>query len=47
MNENLRVHIAPVGFREVKRVTYPLVKMKADRVYLVTYKPDDLSLIHI
>jgi hypothetical protein len=41
MIENLRVHIAPVGFREVKRVTYPLVKMKADRVYLVTYKPDD------
>jgi CRISPR locus-related DNA-binding protein len=38
--KNLRVHIAPVGF-EVKRVTYPLIKMRADKVYLVTYKPND------
>lgn len=37
---NLRIHIAPVGF-EFRRVTEPLVRMQADKVYLVTYKPDD------
>lgn len=40
MSGNLRIHIAPVGF-EFKRVTEPLVRMHADKVYLVTRSPDD------
>lgn len=34
---SLRVHIAPVGF-EIDRIIEPLVKWKADRVYLITEK---------
>ena len=40
MNANLRVHIAPVGF-QFKRITEPLIKMRADKVYLLTLAPDD------
>lgn len=40
MPANLRVHIAPVGF-EFKRVTEPLVRRQADKVYLVAYGQDD------
>lgn len=40
MNEDLRIHLCPVGF-EVKRVVDPLVWMRADKVYLITYKPGD------
>jgi len=40
MSVRLRVHISPVGY-EVKRVTEPLVKLQADRVYLITYQEDD------
>jgi CRISPR locus-related DNA-binding protein len=40
MNQNLRIHICPVGF-EVKRVVDPLVSMRADKVYLITYKKGD------
>ncbi|MCE7736978.1 MAG: hypothetical protein GPJ54_18985 [Candidatus Heimdallarchaeota archaeon] len=40
MSKNLRVHIAPVGF-QFRRVTEPLIKMRADTVYLVSYKNDD------
>src|SRR5574341_882622 len=40
MSRNLRVHIAPVGF-DFRRVTVPLIQMQADKVYLVTYSPDD------
>jgi hypothetical protein len=36
----LRVHIAPVGY-EVRRVTEPLVRLRADRVYLVTLNAED------
>lgn len=36
MTNNLRVHIAPIGF-EAKRVSEPLVKMLADKVYLIKY----------
>lgn len=36
----LRTHIVPVGF-EVRRVTEPLIRLRADRVYLVTGSPDD------
>ena len=37
---NLRVHIAPVGY-EFRRVTEPLIRMQADKVYLVTYTKED------
>ena len=37
---NLRVHIAPVGY-EFRRVTEPLIRMQADKVYLATYDKDD------
>lgn len=40
MNSNLRIHIAPVGY-DFRRVTEPLINMHADKVYLVTHKPDD------
>ena len=40
MSANLRVHIAPVGFH-ILRVTEPLVKMQADKVYLVSFQRDD------
>jgi len=40
MSANLRIHIVPVGF-EFRRVTEPLVRMQADKVYLVTYHEDD------
>ena len=39
MNANLRVHIIPVGFDSV-RVTDPLIKGKADRVYLIRHNTD-------
>lgn len=38
----LRIHIAPVGF-EVLRVTEPLLRMRADRAYLLTLAPDDAA----
>lgn len=40
MSGNLRIHIAPVGF-EFLRVTEPLIRMQADKVYLITYQEDD------
>jgi CRISPR locus-related DNA-binding protein len=40
MSANLRVHIAPVGYQFL-RVTEPLVKMQADKVYLVSFGKDD------
>jgi len=40
MSSNLRIHIAPVGF-EFRRVTEPLIRMQADKVYLISYKKDD------
>lgn len=40
MLPKLRVHISPVGF-EFKRVTEPLIKMQADKVYLVSYQKHD------
>jgi predicted transcriptional regulator len=36
----LRVHIAPVGF-EIDRVAEPLVRMKADKVYLFAEKTEN------
>jgi CRISPR locus-related DNA-binding protein len=40
METNLRIHISPVGF-EFKRVTEPLIRMQADKVYLVSYQEND------
>ena len=40
MDVRLRVHIAPVGF-EVRRIADPLIRMKADVVYLVSLNQDD------
>ena len=40
MPTDLRIHIAPVGF-ESKRVTAPLIAMRADKVYLVRHKETD------
>jgi Family of unknown function (DUF6293) len=31
----LRVHVAPVGF-EIDRIVLPAIKMRADRVWLIT-----------
>lgn len=36
----LRVHIAAVGY-EAKRVTEPLIRLKADRAYLLTFTATD------
>ncbi|HXX98560.1 MAG TPA: DUF6293 family protein [Candidatus Bathyarchaeia archaeon] len=39
MKPGLRVHIATVGFR-VRRVTEPLIRERADKVYLITKSHD-------
>jgi hypothetical protein len=38
---NLRVHISPVGYDPIERVTDALIQYRADRVYLMTYRRDD------
>lgn len=35
-NNNLRIHIAPIGFDPVQRIASPLIEQRADRVYLVS-----------
>ena len=40
MPRNLRVHISPVGY-EFLRISEPLIKMRADTVYLITYTKDN------
>jgi hypothetical protein len=35
------VHIAPVGFDPVERVTVPLIEYRADKVYLISKSADD------
>ena len=39
MHRDLRVHVAGQGY-EVRRIVDPAVEMRADRVYLLTDKPD-------
>ncbi|MEA3515060.1 MAG: DUF6293 family protein, partial [Nanoarchaeota archaeon] len=47
MLEKLRIHIAQVGF-EFERVVIPLIKSKADRVYLITqFKKEDSATEYI
>jgi hypothetical protein len=41
MHNLLRVHIAPVGFDPVQRITAPLIDQRADRVYLVSRSKKD------
>lgn len=43
MDVRLRVHIAPVGY-EVRRITDPLIRMKADVVYLVSLDKQDKAV---
>ena len=40
MQSNLRIHIVPVGFY-FRRVTEPLIRMRADKVYLVKHTRRD------
>ncbi len=40
--KGLRVHLAPVGF-EIDRVVIPLVRMKAEKVWLITEKNPDID----
>jgi hypothetical protein len=40
MKSDLRVHIAAVGF-QVKRITEPLIRERADKIYLITHSHDD------
>jgi hypothetical protein len=40
MRPVLRIHIVPVGF-QVKRITEPLIRERADKVYLVTHFSND------
>jgi len=40
MPSNLRVHIAPVGFH-VNRITEPIIRERADKVYLITHHSHD------
>jgi hypothetical protein len=40
MDVRLRVHIAPIGF-EVRRIADPLIRMRADVVYLVSLDQND------
>jgi len=46
MKPPLRVHICPVGF-EVLRVTEPLLRMRADKAYLVSYKFGDAAASYL
>ena len=39
---NLRVHVAPVGF-EIDRVVLPLIKMRADKVYIISKRGKDYA----
>ena len=40
MSSNLRIHIVPIGF-EFRRVTEPIIKMQADKAYLITFRKND------
>jgi hypothetical protein len=46
MKPGLRVHIATVGF-QVRRITEPLIREKADKVYLLTRSHDDKATAYL
>ncbi len=46
MKPGLRVHIATVGF-QVRRITEPLIREKADKVYLLTRSHNDKATAYL
>jgi hypothetical protein len=46
MKSGLRVHIATVGF-QVRRITEPLIRERADKVYLITHSRDDIAAAYL
>ena len=46
MKPGLRIHIATVGF-QVKRITEPLIRERADKVYLITHSRDDKAVDYL
>lgn len=40
MKEELRVHIVPIGYDSYTRVTEPLIKKNAEKVYFIRHKED-------
>ena len=46
MKPGLRVHIATVGF-QVRRITEPLIRERADKVYLITHSRDDIAAAYL
>jgi hypothetical protein len=46
MKPGLRVHIATVGFK-VRRITEPLIRERADKVYLITKSHEDKALPYL
>jgi CRISPR locus-related DNA-binding protein len=46
LRTDLRIHIAPVGFK-VNRVTEPVIRERADKVYLITHSNQDKAIPHL
>jgi hypothetical protein len=46
MRPGLRVHIATVGFK-VRRITEPLIRERADKVYLITRSGEDRAAAYL
>ena len=46
MQSNLRIHVVPVGFY-FRRVTVPLIRMRADKAYLVKHTRNDSEVANM
>jgi CRISPR locus-related DNA-binding protein len=46
LKTGLRIHIVPVGFK-VNRVTEPVIRERADKVYLITHSKQDKAVLHL
>jgi CRISPR locus-related DNA-binding protein len=46
LKTGLRIHIAPVGFK-VNRVTEPIIRERADKVYLITHSNQDKAIPYL
>ncbi|HKG86735.1 MAG TPA: DUF6293 family protein, partial [Nitrososphaeraceae archaeon] len=46
MKTGLRIHIAPIGFK-VNRVTEPIIRERADKVYLITHSNQDKAALYL
>jgi CRISPR locus-related DNA-binding protein len=46
LKTGLRIHIASVGFK-VNRVTEPVIRERADKVYLITHSNQDKAVPHL